>query len=102
MQFCKRYLQVHNKAFNIACRAELGKFPMINEINKKILNYLDYLIGKDEDSKLNRPYKFQLALDCTENAIKNSTDLISLSITFLNPKFLGPIFLNLTWGVELM
>ena len=26
LQFCKRYLQVHNKASNIACRAELGKF----------------------------------------------------------------------------
>ena len=50
LQFCKRYLQVHNKASNIACRAELGKFPMIIDINKKILNYLGYLIGKDEDS----------------------------------------------------
>ena len=46
----KRYLQVHNKASNIACRAELSKFPMIIDINKKILNYLDYLIGKNEDS----------------------------------------------------
>ena len=50
LQFCKRYLQVHNKASNIASRAERGKFPMIIDINKKILNYLDYLIRKDEDS----------------------------------------------------
>ena len=50
LQFCKRYLQVHNKASSIACRAELVKFPMIININKKILNYLGYLIGKDEDS----------------------------------------------------
>ena len=50
LQFCERYLQVHNKASNIACRAELGKFPMIIDINKKIINYLGYLIGKDEDS----------------------------------------------------
>ena len=35
LQFCKRYLQVHNKASNIACRAELGKFPMIIDINKR-------------------------------------------------------------------
>ena len=42
-------LQVHNKASNIACRAELCKFPKISDINKKILNYLSYLIGKDED-----------------------------------------------------
>jgi len=33
LQFCKRYLEVHNKASNIACRAELGKSPLIIEIN---------------------------------------------------------------------
>ena len=27
LQFCKRYLEVNNKASNIACRAELGRFP---------------------------------------------------------------------------
>ena len=35
LQFCKRYLQVHDKASNIACRAERGKFPMIIDINKR-------------------------------------------------------------------
>ena len=28
LQFCKRYLEVSNKASNIACRAELGRFPL--------------------------------------------------------------------------
>jgi len=37
LQSYKRYLEVHNKASNIACRAELGKFPLIIAINKKIL-----------------------------------------------------------------
>ena len=50
LQFCKSYLEVHNKASNIACRAELGKFPLIIDINKKILNYLNYLRGKEESS----------------------------------------------------
>ena len=27
LQFCKRYLEVNNKASNIACREELGRFP---------------------------------------------------------------------------
>ena len=27
LQFCKRYLEVNNKASNIPCRAELGRFP---------------------------------------------------------------------------
>ena len=42
LQFCKRYLELHNKASNMASRDELGKYPMIIDINKKILNYLSY------------------------------------------------------------
>ena len=37
LHFCKRYLEVHNKSSNVACRAELGRFPLIIAINKKIL-----------------------------------------------------------------
>ena len=52
LQFCKRYLKVHNKASNTVCycRAELGKFPLNIDINKKILNYLSYLQEKGENS----------------------------------------------------
>ena len=65
LQFCNRYLQVHNKASNIACRAELGKFPMIIDINKKILNYLDYLRGKDGDSIVKQA--LQISSDLNDN-----------------------------------
>ena len=34
-QFCKRYLEVSNKASNVAYRAELGRFPIIIAINQK-------------------------------------------------------------------
>ena len=37
LQFFKRYLQVNNKVSNIACRAELGRYPLIFDINKRIL-----------------------------------------------------------------
>ena len=40
LQFCKRYLEVNNKASNIACRAELGRFPLNITINKKFLKYI--------------------------------------------------------------
>ena len=36
LQFCKRYLETNNKASNLACRAELGRFPLIININKHI------------------------------------------------------------------
>ena len=65
LHFCKRYLQVHNKASNIACRAELGKFPMIIDINKDMLNYLGYLISKDEDSIVKQA--LQISIDLYHN-----------------------------------
>ena len=34
----------------MARRADLGKYPMVIDINKKILNYLSYLQDKDDDS----------------------------------------------------
>ena len=34
----------------MASRAELGKYPIIIDINKKILNYLSYLQDKDDNS----------------------------------------------------
>jgi len=39
LQFCKHYPEVSNKASNMACRAELGRFPLIVAINKKKMNY---------------------------------------------------------------
>ena len=50
LQFCKRYLQVNNKASNIACRAELGRYPLIFDINKRILKYISYLQSKERSS----------------------------------------------------
>ena len=66
LQFCKRYLEVHNKASNIACRAELGKFPLIVDINKKILNYLSYLQEKDENSIVKQ--SLQISIDLHYNS----------------------------------
>ena len=46
--FCS--LQVNNKASNIACRAELGRYPLIFDINKRILKYISYLQSKEQSS----------------------------------------------------
>ena len=47
LKFCKRYLEVNNKASNIACRAELGRLPLIIPINQRIMKYLVHLNNKD-------------------------------------------------------
>ena len=50
LQFCKRYLEVNNKASNIARRAELGRFPLSITITQKPLNYILHIQSKTEDS----------------------------------------------------
>ena len=50
LQFCKRYLQINNKTSNIACRAELGRYPLIFDINKRIVKYIIYLQNKEQSS----------------------------------------------------
>ena len=39
---------MNNKASNIACRAELGRYPLIFDINKIILKYISYLQSKEQ------------------------------------------------------
>ena len=48
----------------MASRSELGKYPMIIDINKKILNYLSYLQDKHAgqfNSETISIYKYQLS-----------------------------------------
>ena len=55
------YKYMHTgKASNIACTAELGKFPKIIDINKKILNYFSYFKDKDEDSIVKQALKISV------------------------------------------
>ena len=69
LQCCKRYLEVSNKASNIACRAELGPFPLNIAISQRILNYVLYLKNKNEDSFVKQSFLMSLGLQC---AGKNS------------------------------
>ena len=50
LRFCKRYLEISNKGYNVANRAELGRFPLIIAINQKIMNYSSHLLSKDSCS----------------------------------------------------
>ena len=69
LQFCKWYLEVNNKASNIACRAELGRFPLNITINQKILKYILYIQSKDEESFNKRAFLKSFDLHCND---KNS------------------------------
>ena len=52
----KRYLEVNNKASNIACWEELGRFPLNITINQKILKYILYIQSKDEESLVKQAF----------------------------------------------
>ena len=54
LQFCKRYLKVNNKASNIACRADLGRFSLINQ----------YIQSKDEESLVKQAFLMSFDLHC--------------------------------------
>ena len=86
LQFCKRYLEVSNKASNVACRAELGRFPLIIAINQKIMNYSSYLLSKD-----NSPIVKQIFLMSQDlhHAGKNSyySNIIDMSEYYNLPCF---------------
>ena len=59
LQFCKRYLEVNNKASNIACRVELGllgRFPLNITINQNILKYILYIQSKGEESLVKQAF----------------------------------------------
>ena len=62
LNFCKRYLEVSNKVCNVACRAELERFPLIIAINRKIRNYILYLLSKDDDSVVKQVFLMSLDL----------------------------------------
>ena len=60
--FRKRYLEVHNNSSNVACRSDLGRFPLIIDLNNKILNYLNYLQEKDENSIVKQSLKIRVKI----------------------------------------
>jgi len=88
LQFCKRYLEVSNKASNVACRAELVRFPLIIPINQKIMNYSSYLLRKDNCSIVKQIFLMSQDLHM-HHAGKNSSyfNIISMSEYYNIPCF---------------
>ena len=68
LNFCKRYLEVNNKASNIASRAELGRFLLLNPKNQKIMKYFVYLNNKDNDSIVKQSFPMSKNLHSMNNS----------------------------------
>ena len=84
LQFCKRYLEVSNKASNVACRAELSRFPLITAINQIVVNYSTYLLSKDNCSIVKQVFLMSQDL---HHAAENScySTIISMSENYNFP-----------------
>ena len=68
LTFCKRYLEVNNKASNLACRAELGRYPLLIAINQKIMKYFVYLNNKENDSIVKQSFLMSKHLHSINNS----------------------------------
>ena len=62
LRFCKYYLGVNGKATNIACRAELGRFPLKLQIDLRILKYFVRLTDLLEDSLAKQAFMISKSL----------------------------------------
>ena len=56
LKFFKRYSQVNNKASNIACRAKLGRLPLLIPRNQNIMKYFVYRTTNDKDSIIKQSF----------------------------------------------
>ena len=62
LRFCKYYLGVNGKATNIACRAELGRFPSKLLKDLRILKYFIRLTDLPEDSLAKQAFMMSKSL----------------------------------------
>ena len=99
LQFCKRYLEIKNKASSTACRAELGRFPLNITVNQKRLKYILYIQSKDEESLVKQAFLMSFDLRCNG---KNSfhSHLMNMSEYLKLPDF-NPDLLDIAYCKKL-
>ena len=68
LKFCKHFLEVNDKASNIACRAELDRLLLLIPINQKIMKYFVYLNNKDNDSIVKQSFLMSKNLHYMNNS----------------------------------
>ena len=79
-EFCKMILHVQRKTPNNACRAELGQYPLLINIEKRAIKFWQHLNHSDPNS-----YHYK-ALKCQELSIEKSPlSQLVLRLTALTP-----------------
>ena len=78
-KFCKGNLRVKCKSVNIACRAELGRFPLTLDVNTQIIKYHNYL----DNLSLSRPILLD-TVKCSKNLNNVSWHKYSETLMYKN------------------
>jgi hypothetical protein len=79
LRFCKLYLGVNRKASNIACRSELGKYPLLLTIRKNIINYFKRILQLEDDNTILKQsfiMSKQLYIKGKESFYTNTIDML--------------------------
>ena len=79
-EFCKYILKVQRKTPNNACRAELGQFPLLLDIQKRAIKFYLHLRTSDPHS-----YHHQALLSQEENRERSPLNQLVLRLTSTNP-----------------
>ena len=79
-EFCKFILKVQRKTPNNACRAELGQFPLLIDIQKRAISFYKHLQNSDPAS-----YHHQALQSQEENIEKSPLSQLVLRLTPTNP-----------------
>ena len=91
LQFCKRYVEVNNKASNIACRTGLGRFPLNITINQKLFTYILCNQSTDEESFVKQSFLMSFYLHCNSQLMNTSK---YFNLPDFNPKLLDTAMVN--------
>ena len=62
LRFCKTFLRTNRRASNLACRAELGRYPLKIAIDQRILNYILHLKAQPESTLARQAFKISKQL----------------------------------------
>ena len=88
LKFCKLYLGVNRRASNLASRAELGKFPLLNPIYKRIMNYITHIIELPDTSIVKQ------AFSLSKELFKNGKPSFYSNVTKILKPLCPPLFRN--------
>ena len=74
LQFCKHILGVNRSTMNNMVRAELGRYPLLIDVQTRIIEFIKHIDNLEEYTYSKRSYKWITSVTQTYNAILGNID----------------------------